>query len=72
LLHKGNLAAAADLAKTHKLPISQARVHLAQGDTVPALAVLGPLCRQMEAKGLEDEWLRGLVLQAIAHHEHGK
>ena len=40
LLHQGNLAAAAHVAQTHDLPISQARVHLAQGDTSAALAVL--------------------------------
>jgi LuxR family maltose regulon positive regulatory protein len=28
LLRQGNLAAAAELAQTHQLPISQARVHL--------------------------------------------
>ena len=34
LLHQGHLAAAAHLAQTHDLPLSQARVHLAQGDPV--------------------------------------
>ena len=51
LLRQGNLAAAAHLAQTHELPISQARVHLAQGDPSAALAVLEPLRQQMEAKG---------------------
>ena len=37
LLHQGHLAAAAHLAHLHDLPISQARVHLAQGDTSTAL-----------------------------------
>ncbi|MEJ2738137.1 MAG: LuxR family transcriptional regulator, partial [Anaerolineae bacterium] len=68
LLHQGNLAAAADLAETHELPISQARVHLAQGDTSAALAALGPLCQQMEAKGLANERLKVMVLQAVAHY----
>jgi LuxR family maltose regulon positive regulatory protein len=72
LLHQGNLAAAADLAEKHELPISQARVHLAQGDTSAALAVLGPLRRQVEAKGWEDERLKVIVLQAVALHAHGK
>jgi LuxR family maltose regulon positive regulatory protein len=72
LLHQGNLAAAAHLAQTHELPISQARVHLAQGDTSAALAVLGPLRRQVEAKGWEDERLKVMVLQAVAHHAHGE
>src|SRR6184192_3518017 len=55
LLHQGHLAAAAHLAQTHDLPISQARVHLAQGDTSAALAVLLPWRRQVEAKGWADE-----------------
>ena len=32
LLRQGDVAAAAHLAQTHDLPLSQARVHLAQGD----------------------------------------
>jgi LuxR family maltose regulon positive regulatory protein len=72
LLHQGNLTAAADLAEKHKLPISQARVHLAQGDTSAALAVLGPLRRHVEAKGWEDERLKVMVLQAVALHAHGE
>ena len=72
LLHQGNLAAAAHLAQTHELPISQARVHLAQGDTSTALAVLGPLRQQMEAKGWQDERLKVMVLQAVALHAQGE
>ena len=72
LLHQGYLAAAADLAEKHELPISKARVHLAQGDTSTALAVLWPLRRQVEAKGWEDERLKVMVLQAVAHHAHGE
>ena len=66
LLHQGNLAAAAHLAQTHELPISQARVHLAQGDPSAALAVLEPLRQQAEAKGWQDERLKVMVLQAVA------
>lgn len=72
LLHQGNLAAAAHLAEKHELPISQARVHLAQGDTSAALAALGPLRQQMEAKGWQDERLKVMVLQAVANHAHGE
>ncbi len=72
LLHQGNLAAAAHLAQTHELPISQARVHLAQGDTSAALAVLEPLRQQVEAKGWADERLKVMVLQAVALHAHGE
>jgi ATP/maltotriose-dependent transcriptional regulator MalT len=51
LLRLGNLAAAAHLAQAHELPLSQARVHLAQGDTSAALAVLQSWRRQVEARG---------------------
>jgi LuxR family maltose regulon positive regulatory protein len=68
LLHQRDLAAAAHLAQTHELPISQARVYLAQGDPSTALAVLEPLRQQVEAKGWEDERLKVMVLQAIALH----
>ncbi len=72
LLRQGDLAAAAHLAQTHLLPISQVRVHLAQGDTSAALAVLEPLRQQMEAKGWQDERLKVMFLQAVVQHAHGK
>jgi len=72
LLRQGNLAAAAHLAQTHQLPISQARVHLAQGDPPTALAVLEPLRRQADAMGWADERLKVMVLQAVAHQAHGE
>jgi LuxR family maltose regulon positive regulatory protein len=71
-LHQGDLPTAAHLAETHEIPISQARVHLAQGDTSKALAALEPWRRQVEAKGWEDERLKVMVLQAVALHAHGK
>jgi LuxR family maltose regulon positive regulatory protein len=72
LLRQGELAAAAHLARTHKLPLSRARVELAQGDPAAALAVLEPFCRQVETKGWQDEVLRVSILQAIAHDAHGE
>src|SRR6266567_976637 len=72
LLHQGNLAAAAHLAQTHELPLSQARVHLAQGDPSAALAVLESWRGQMEAKGWQDERLKVMVLQAVALQAHGE
>jgi LuxR family transcriptional regulator, maltose regulon positive regulatory protein len=70
LLHQGDLAAADHLAQTHELPISQARVHLAQGDPSTALAALEPLRRRAEVKGWQDERLKVMVLQALALHAH--
>jgi LuxR family maltose regulon positive regulatory protein len=72
LLHQGNLVAAARLAQAHELPISQARVHLAQGDPSAALAVLEPLRQQAEAKGWQDERLKVMVVEAVAHQAHGQ
>ncbi|WP_307449574.1 LuxR C-terminal-related transcriptional regulator [Paenibacillus sp. V4I3] len=71
LLHQGKQTAAAHLAQTHELPISKARVHLAQGDTSSALMVLELLRQQLGAKGWEDERLKVMVLQAVALHSHG-
>ncbi|MBV9227927.1 MAG: LuxR family transcriptional regulator, partial [Chloroflexi bacterium] len=72
LLRQGNLAAAAHLAQAHELPLSQARVHLAQGNPSAALAVLEPWRRQMEAKRWHDKRLQVMVLQAVALEAHGE
>jgi LuxR family maltose regulon positive regulatory protein len=71
LLHQGNLAGAAQLAEKHELLASQARVHLVQRDTGAALATLEPLRQQVEAKGWEDQRLKVILLQAVAHQAHG-
>ncbi|MHB1295831.1 MAG: LuxR C-terminal-related transcriptional regulator [Anaerolineae bacterium] len=71
LLQLGDVATAARLAEIHELPMSQARVHLAQGDTSAALAVLEPLRQEVEARNWSDERLRVLVLQAVAFHAQG-
>ncbi len=72
MLRQGSVAAAAQLAQRHQLPVSQARVYLAQGDTSAALAALEAWRRQVEAKGWEDERLKVMVLQAVAHYAHGE
>ncbi len=72
LLRQDYLAAAAQLAQTHELPLSQARVHLAQGDPSAALALLEPLRQHVEAKDWADERLKVLVLQAVALHARGE
>ena len=69
LLRQGRpeaVAAAAQLAQTHKLPVGQARVYLAQGDPSAALALLEPLRQQAETKLWADERLKLRVLQAVA------
>ena len=72
LLWQGNVAAAARFVQAHDLPLIQARVYLAQGDTARALGLLAPLRQQMEAKGWQDERLRAMVLEAIALRAHSE
>jgi LuxR family maltose regulon positive regulatory protein len=72
LLRQGNLTAAAHVAETHQLPLSQARVHLAQGNPSAALAALEPFRQQVQEKGWKDEQLKAMVLQAVALHEDGE
>jgi LuxR family maltose regulon positive regulatory protein len=72
LMRQGNLVAAAHLAQAQELPLSQARVHLAQGDTSAALAVLEARRQQVEARGWQDERLKVMVLQAVALEAHGE
>ncbi len=70
LLAEGNLTAAAQVTQTYDLPMSQARVCMAQGDFSKALAVLEPWRQQVEVKQWADEWLKVMVLQACAYHAH--
>jgi LuxR family maltose regulon positive regulatory protein len=65
-LHQGDLAAADHLARTHSLPLSQARVHLAQGNPDAALKVLAPVRHKAEAKGWENDRLKAMILDAVA------
>jgi LuxR family maltose regulon positive regulatory protein len=66
LLAQGDVAAAAQLAQTYNLPMSQARVLLAKGDANAALAVLEPLREFVTAKNWADERLKVMVLQIVA------
>jgi LuxR family maltose regulon positive regulatory protein len=72
LLRQGDLAAAAQLAQAHPIPLSQARVFVAQGDPVAALAILEPLRPQVEAKNWQDERLKVIILQAVALYAQGE
>lgn len=70
-LRQGNLAAAAHLAQTHELPLGEAHVYLAQGDSAAALSKVGALREQAVNKGWEDVRLKATIVQAIALHAHG-
>jgi LuxR family maltose regulon positive regulatory protein len=65
------LAAAAQLARQYDLPLCQARVLIAQGDTAAALATLETFRQQMKARGWADERLKATVLQAVALRQIG-
>jgi len=71
-IHQGDLAAAAHLAGSHELPISQARVHLARKDASATLAAVEPVRQQAEAEGWADEKLMVTILRAIAYHTLGQ
>jgi LuxR family maltose regulon positive regulatory protein len=71
-LRLGDVAAAAHVAQAHELPLSQARVHLAQGDPSAALAVLEPYRRRMAEKAWADQELMALVLLAVALDARGE
>jgi LuxR family maltose regulon positive regulatory protein len=71
-LRLGDVAAAAHVAQAHELPLSQARVHLAQGHPTAALAVLEPHRRRMAEKAWADQELMALVLLAVAVDAQGE
>ncbi|MFS0556540.1 LuxR C-terminal-related transcriptional regulator [Brevibacillus sp. 179-C9.3 HS] len=71
-LQQDNKTAATRLAQKHDLPILQARVLLAQGDASAALAMLEPLLVRAEAKQLEDERLKIMLLLAVVLYTYGK
>ncbi|MGF7032280.1 LuxR family maltose regulon positive regulatory protein [Paenibacillus mucilaginosus] len=72
LLQQGRAEAAAELARKHGLHLSEARVHLAQGDPAAALSVVEPLREKAEAEGLADERLKAMLLQAAALYACGQ
>jgi LuxR family transcriptional regulator, maltose regulon positive regulatory protein len=72
LLHQGKHEAALQVAQIHKLPLSEARVHLAAKRPAKALAVLEPLSSKIEFRAWEDERLELNLLKALAHHMQGE
>lgn len=70
LLAQGKRAAAAQLAETHRLPVSQARAALANGDAATAIAILEGWRTQVDS--LADQRLKALVLQALTYRAKGE
>ncbi|MCB0189462.1 MAG: hypothetical protein KDE31_34560, partial [Caldilineaceae bacterium] len=71
LLRQGAVAAASQVAEQQTVPVSQARVALAQAKADTALAILKPLYAEMVAKAWRDEQLQLLILQSLAFQQHG-
>jgi LuxR family maltose regulon positive regulatory protein len=68
LLRQNQLNAAQQLAETHDLDLSRARVLLVKGDPAAALALLESRCHEAQAKKWADEQLQLMVLQSMAHY----
>lgn len=68
-LHEDDLEEAAALIDDVDLPLSQARILLAQGEISSALSTLEAFRDFVEAKGWHDERLKGMILQALANYQ---
>ena len=64
--------AAAALAESHHLPMSRAKVYLAEGNADEAIALLEPLREQSVQKGWQDERLKVMALEAVSRHMRGE
>jgi len=71
-LRQGQVEAAAQLALTADLPLSRARVYLAEGDPAAALTALADWGAEVEARGWADERLKVRVLQGLAYQALGE
>jgi LuxR family maltose regulon positive regulatory protein len=72
LLRQGDVAVAARLARELDLPLSRARVHLAEGNASAALALLEPFRRLMDDRAWADVLLESMVPQSLAAHAQGE
>lgn len=70
-LRHGHFPEDAKLSEAKEWPDLQARIHMHQGNTEAALAVLGDLVDQAKAKQWKLEQLKLLVLQAVAFQRQG-
>jgi len=72
LLRQGKIAAASRIAGSHELPVSRARVYLANGKPSEALTIVERLRREAEDKRWADEQLKAMVLQTVALSTQGE
>jgi LuxR family maltose regulon positive regulatory protein len=69
LIEQGALSAAAQLAQTHDLPLSLAKVLILQGNPAAALELMDSFSREMDSAGCLDLLLKGTVLKSVAHYQ---
>ncbi|HRW09513.1 MAG TPA: LuxR C-terminal-related transcriptional regulator, partial [Caldilineaceae bacterium] len=72
LLAQGEIAAAGALAKEHDLPLSKARVLLAQGDPHTALSLLTAARQMVTTQQRTTQRLQTMVLQVVALNAAGE
>jgi LuxR family maltose regulon positive regulatory protein len=71
MLCLGNQDAAADLARTHQLPLGLARTLLAQGQPLQALETIRVHRRTMESERRTQDALKAMLLEVIFLHATG-
>ncbi|WP_337913029.1 LuxR C-terminal-related transcriptional regulator [Paenibacillus arenosi] len=71
-IQQEHVTAAHTWSKKYNLPLSQARVHLAQGDTATALAIVEAAIQKVEGSESKDERLKIIILLAIVLYAHGE
>ena len=72
LLAQGEFEQAIRLTNQFELPLSLASIHLAQGNPAQALAILEPYHQQIESAGQQNELLKVIIHEAIAHQLLGQ
>jgi len=72
LIRQGNLDEAARLVEAHDIPISRARLYLAQGNTLAALDTLASYREGLGDRYWQDEQLKTMILQAMAYQAQGR
>jgi LuxR family transcriptional regulator, maltose regulon positive regulatory protein len=71
-LQQGNLNSALQIVQTHDIPLSYARVLIAQGNTDFALQLLATQREYAETHDLKDVRLQTMILQTLALDAHGE
>ncbi|MFN2136498.1 MAG: LuxR C-terminal-related transcriptional regulator [Candidatus Promineifilaceae bacterium] len=71
-LRQGDISGAARALEAFDLPRSRARIHLARGEALEALAALEPACAEARLRSWPDELLAALLLQALAYEALGE